>query len=429
MKMKIFFSLFVIFFISACSNKLLDNYIETYNSNLEYGNINKDGEVINKVRNINIKTLNVGLFLPLSGKLEYIGNSLLNSAELSIFDNNKNNLFLNVYDTKGTTFGAIDAMNNAIKDGVDVIIGPLLSEETRAISDLAEKNDIIVFSLSNDQKLKNTTNVFVSGSILEQEIELLLSTLINNSITNFVAYLPNNAYGSLVNDILKEKLKAKDANLIKVDFYNATGEDQMFDNKLVSLVNSYKASEEYLAKYEENKANGKATEFLVNDEDKIKPQVLFIADGGNVAEKVGLSLYKFKEKLDNPNIQLAGLSKLEGDKNVMENPYLDKIIFVGSDSEKYKEFEDKYYKVYKAYPTKVASIVYDLVNTVDNFFKKQNGVFAIDKEELLYPFGYNGIDGKFRFLPNGLVERNMFILQNQNKQKVLIDTNQEFLNY
>lgn len=428
--MKIFFSLLIIFFISACNNKSLDKYIETYNSNLEYGNINQDGEASGRLsRNNNSKMLNVGLFLPLSGKLEYIGNSLLNSAELSIFDNNKNNLLINVYDTKGTTFGATDAMNEAIKDGVDVIIGPLLSEETRAIDELAAKNDIVVFSLSNDQELKNSTNIFVSGSILGQEIELLISTLINNSITNFVAYLPNNTYGSLVNDILKEKLKAKDANLIKVDFYNSTEDDKMFDTKLIELINSYKASAEYLTKYEENKANGKANGFLVNDEDKIKPQVLFIADGANVAEKIGISLYKFKEKLDNPDIQLAGLSKLDGDRGVMENPYLDKIIFVGSDYEKYGEFENKYYKVYKAYPTKVASIVYDLINTIDGFFKKQDGIFVVNKKELLYPFGYNGIDGKFRFLPNGLVERNMFILQNQNKQKVLIDTNQEFLNY
>ena len=41
--------------------------------------------------------------------------------------------------------------------------------------------------------------------------------------------------------------------------------------------------------------------------------------------------------------------------------------------------------------------------------------YIINKKELLDPRGFDGIDGRYRFLPNGIVERKMFVLQLQNK--------------
>ena len=433
MKIKFIFTLFLCLLFTSCSNSGLDKYVESYNNNLKYGNIENYNPVIEKIdKKEKSNTLKVGLFLPLSGSAQIVGESLLNSAELSMFKNKKNNMTLFVYDTKGTTFGAVDAMNQAIKDKIDVIIGPLLYSETKAIADLAVKNNILVFSLSSEEKLKQTDNIFVAGSIPEQEIELLTSTLIDNSMTNFIAYLPNNSYGSYINDILKNKLKSKDANLIKVDFYNKNDNEKLFDNKLLNLLNSYKVSQEYLDRYEEQKqdtTNPKNKEFIVNDEDKIRPQVLFLAEGAKVAENVGMSIYKYKEKLDVKNIQLAGMTKLEGERSVLQNPYLDGIIYIGSDIEKYNAFEREYLNTYNTTPIKISSIVYDLLNVLDKFFEKEDGVYVVNKEKLLYPLGYDGIDGRFRFLPNGLIERNMFVLQVQNKKKVLIQTNQEFLNY
>lgn len=430
MKMKYIFILFILFLFNGCENSNMTKYIESYNSDLQYGNINElednsDRKIV--INNVGVK-LKVALFVPLSGPAQIVGESILNAAELSLFQNKKNNIVMMIYDTKGTTFGAVEAMNQAVKDGINVIIGPLLYSETKAISEIAIKNNIIVFSLSNEEKLKNIDNIFVAGSIPEQEIELLTSTLINNEMTNFIAYLPNNSFGSYINDVLKNKLKAKEANLIKVDFYNK--EDKAFDAKLLSLMNSYKITQEALDKYKEKKANKNEVkkDFIISDEDKLKPQVLFLAEGGKVVENIGMSIYKNRNALQN-QMQLTGMTKLEGDVDVLKNPYLDGIIYVGSNIEKYNEFEKLYNQQFNMNPIKISTIVVDLISVLDQFYVEKSGVYYLDKEKLLYPFGYEGIDGRFRFLPNGLIERNMFILQIQNKQKVLINTNQEFLNY
>lgn len=419
-------------FLVSCSNMKMNNYVKSYEQNAEYGDIEsyKQLNIDKKIKNLNLEQkLRVGVLLPLSGEAKTLGESLLNAIQLSMFENNKNNILLKIYDTKGTDFGAVEAMNNAIEDGIDTIVGPLFYAETKAISEIARKHNIVIFSLSNEQKLMNTDSVFVTGSIIEQEIDILLNNLIKNGKTNFVAFLPNNVFGSTVNDILKRKLKGKDAYLINTEFY--TQSTELFETKLLNLLKSYRVSEEFLHDYEQKKANsqmtGEKVEYIAKEEDKIYPDVLFIVDGEKIAQNIGMVLYK-NPKIAS-NIQLAATSKIDNAKNLEKNVYLDNLIFVGSNPEKFDDFSKKYYETYSVPALKISTIAYDLISDIDKFYVKKDGKYLINKTKLLNPYGYDSIDGKFRFLPNGLVERNYYILQLKNKQKTLISDSEDFLNY
>ena len=243
---------FIINFLVALSILSSCKYIQNHDEKINYVHDSESKSLIINKKNTNISNkLRIGLLLPLSGQAKNIGESLLNSAQLAIFKNNKNDILLEVFDTKGTDFGAIDAMNKAIKSGVDTIVGPLFYTETKAITKIAEKNNVLVFSLSNDQKLMNNENILVSGSIPEQEIEFLLNNLISQEKTNFIAFLPNNSNGSEINRILQNKLRDKNAYLIKSEFYTAN--DPSFDSKLYNLLNSYRVSDEFIEEYTQKK--------------------------------------------------------------------------------------------------------------------------------------------------------------------------------
>ncbi|MDR1495137.1 MAG: hypothetical protein LBI29_03860, partial [Rickettsiales bacterium] len=129
------------------------------------------------------------------------------------------------------------------------------------------------------------------------------------------------------------------------------------------------------------------------------------------------------------DIQLIGTSKLDGNDNTLKNPYLDETIFIGANPEKYEKYADSHNKIYRYRPLKITSIVYDLVKIMDMVYERKDGVYRPDKYALLSPMGFDGIDGKFRFLPSGLVERKLYVLQFKNGEKIVLDTNQEFLNY
>ena len=428
MKKKIFLFFTFLILLTSCSRNL--DYFTGNGGVYEGDSDYYTDELVNEYTNLAEDKLRIAILVPLSGKVKAVGESIVNSAQMSIFDNNKRNVVLKIYDTKGTTFGAVEALNSAIKDGIDVVVGPLFSEETKAIKNIIKNNNLISFSLSNDEELKNIDNVFVTGSIPEQEIQTLISYMMDNDFYNYVALMPNSSHGALMNKILRNTILNKDGLLIKTDYYEPNEKNMLL--KINDLVNFYEVPQTIFEDYEKKKLENKLLgleepELIIQEEEKIYPQALFIPDGGSKAEEIANLLF-INQKNDR-YIQLIGTSKLDGDINVQSNPYMDKVIFVGSNPEKYQKFYDDYLKIYRKEPVKITSMVYDLINVIDKFYEKFEDGYVVNKRVLLDPNGFDGIDGKFRFLPNGLVDRHLYVIQMQNKSKVVIGTNQEFLNY
>ncbi len=390
-----------------------------------------ENDIVNNYRRYRSDKLKVALLVPLSGPIKPVGESILNVAQMSIFYNKKKNMTLMVYDTNGTTFGAVKAMKKAIKDGIDVVIGPLFMSETKAIQNLAKNNGILIFSLSNEQELLNSDNIFVTGYIIEQEIQTLITYMMENDTYNYVALMPNTSFGATINKVLREIITGKDGLLIKTDFYEHNDKNLM--RKINELVSFYEIPKTLYDNFEKKKLEQKLSgsqeelEFKISDDEKIYPHSIFIAEGGKNAEQIANLLFVIQK--GDKKIQLIGTTKLDGDDNVLFNPYLNDTIFVGANPKKYEKFSKNYYEIYHSKPLKITSMVYDLVNILDDVYDRIDGVYIPNKTKLLNPYGFDGIDGRFRFLPNGLVERRLYVLQFKDGEKIVLDTNQEFLNY
>lgn len=428
MKKSIFLFIISVFLFSCSRN--LSYFTET--SKIEQGTSSfYTDNIINEYTKVENNKLRVAVLVPLSGQVKTVGESIVNAIQMSLFENNKKNIVLKIYDTKGTTFGAVDAINKAIEDGVDTVIGPLFSAETKAIKNILRQNNLISFSLSNDEELRNIDNVFVTGSIPQQEIQTLISYMMENDFYNYVALMPNSTHGALMNRILRSTILNKDGLLIKTEYY--TQNENNLINKINGLVNFYEVPQTLYEDFEKKKLENKLLgiteelEFKIQEEEKIYPQALFIPDGGKQAEQIANLLFITQQ--NSRYIQLIGTTKLDGDESIINNPYFDKVIFIGANPSKYKKFRNSYVGLYKEEPVKITSMVYDLINIMDTIYTLENDSYIINKKELLDPRGFDGIDGRYRFLPNGIVERKMFVLQLQNKEKVVISTDQEFLNY
>ena len=84
------------------------------------------------------KKTKIALLLPLTGKYSNIGNELLNSAHLSLQENdNKKKIELVIFDSKGTEFGARKAIREIINQDIKIVIGPLFSTATESIIDIS----------------------------------------------------------------------------------------------------------------------------------------------------------------------------------------------------------------------------------------------------------------------------------------------------
>ena len=151
------------------------------------------------------KSEKIGLLLPLTGSRASLGKSLVNSVRVYT-DNVEKKIDFRVYDTRSTNIGAQESFKKALNDGINIYIGPIFSDETIAIKDLAENKDVLIYSLSTDQSIVSK-NILISGFSVEDEVSCILQKIKSEGNLRLGIIHNNDKYGNL--------LKKVTANLIK----------------------------------------------------------------------------------------------------------------------------------------------------------------------------------------------------------------------
>lgn len=420
--------LLILLFTTISCTTIIDN---KYNKNQEvkepYDSINVE-EIVEEQED----KLIVAILLPLSGSAEKVGNAMLQAAELALFNSNIDNIFLMPYDTKGTAFGAVDAINSAIRDGAGLILGPLFTQSTKAILDIAEMNNLLVLSFSDNQSLldRNHSNLYLMGLTPQQEIYRIISYLIDyQGAYGFSAMFPTDAYGNTVSQDFKDVIFRKDAKIVKTEFYSKN--DSNLQKKVDNLLNTNTFREEVYQKYEEDlqlaKTIGLANEveFTYTDEDKIYADALLIPDSGEELIKIGQYVNNYTG--DHKPV-LIGTSKWLNS-SLYNNSNFNNALFVAPDLDSYANFEKLYYNTYGVYPIRVSSLAYDAVKVaIESYAKAKN------QEDLRYAIenyqGFDGANGKFRFLSTGLLERRLTVIRIFNGTYEIVNYDTEpFLKY
>lgn len=141
----------------------------------------------------------------MTGSRASLGKSLVNSVRVYT-ENLEKKIDFRVYDTKSTNIGAQESFKKALNDGINIYIGPIFSDETIAIKDLAENKDVLIYSLSTDQSIVSK-NILISGFSVEDEVSCILQKIKSEGNLRLGIIHNNDKYGNL--------LKKATANLIK----------------------------------------------------------------------------------------------------------------------------------------------------------------------------------------------------------------------
>lgn len=368
-------------------------------------------ELLQYNRIVSSGKIRVGLLLPLSGNFEKIGENFLNAAQMAIVSSKNSKLVLLPFDTKGSVFGAIEAANNAVNRQVNVIIGPFSGAETKAVAKIAMDNGITVISLASEQSLTKQ-GVFVAGFTPQQEVEKIVSYAVSEGMNNFSAVLPTTQEGYAYSSILKDVVNRKDGKVVRVEFYRE--DEKSIKRTLQTVADAYAINDAVFEAYEnEDSPNAVIDEttgkpkFIVKEEDKIYADAIFIPEGGTRLNLLTSLLKGYST--GKHEYRILGSTKWDASFDTLNKYFLQDEWFPAPEPKIFGEFELDYYDVYGEYPIRWASIVYDLIKTF-NFIAKDKGVEGLTKEGLAKYSGFTGIDGSFRFLPDGTVERRFAVL-------------------
>ena len=113
--------------------------------------------------------------------------------------------------------------------------------------------------------------------------------------------------------------------------------------------------------------------------------------------------------IDPKRTQLLGTGLWE-DAQIFSNPALDGAWYAGPDSTGFRNFSARYRSRYGQDPVRTATLAYDAVALVAALVKTQ-GAQRFSEETLTNASGFTGIDGLFRFRPDGTNQRGLAVLR------------------
>ncbi len=318
-----------------------------------------------------------GLILPLSaaGNAGIAGQAMRNAAEMALAEFNTPNVQLLVEDDAGTPDGSRQGAQQALDAGAQIILGPLFAQSVTVVGQMARARNIPVIAFSTDANVA-ANGVYLLSFLPETDVERIVSFAVSSGKRSFAALIPDNPYGTVVEAAFKQSLARHNRPLVALERYP---HDQA----------------------------GMAAPIRSVAQAAVRADTLFIPDGGDAVPGVVQML--MADGVDVRRIQLLGTG-LWDDPRISANPTLSGGWYAAPDAAGYRSFADRYRARYKQDPVRTATLAYDAVALVAALVKTQ-GPQPFTPAILTNPSGFTGIDGLFRFRPDGTNERGLAVLR------------------
>jgi ABC-type branched-subunit amino acid transport system substrate-binding protein len=351
------------------------------------------------------------LLLPLSGPSAAIGEALLNAAEMALFDIADNKLVLQVYDTKGQPEETAAATTKAIAEGAQIILGPVFAADARAAGAAALPSGVNIVSFSTDPTIAGQ-NVFVIGFLVQEQVREIVNFARSQGHTRFAVLAPDSAYGQAAVEALKATVAAGGGQVSQVGVYTANGANI---DAIAKQITNFEQRKRALA-VEKAKLAGKSDPASAQAFKALSQQDTFgdvdfdailLPDQGTRLTRAATQLAYYD--VDTSKVQMLG-TLLWNTPNLGQEPAMIGGMYPAPSPEGNRQFTARYKELYgKTAPT-IASHGYDVV-ALAAALARTGMAQPFSVQTLTSPAGFAGVDGIFRFRPDGQADRSFAIMQ------------------
>ncbi|MDR1476883.1 MAG: penicillin-binding protein activator [Rickettsiales bacterium] len=353
-----------------------------------------------------------------------------NAAMLAMFNVRSDRVILQFYDSKGTSDGARAAARAAASEGASVVVGPLFADEVRGVRQASV--GVSAISFTTDQGALGS-GIFSIGFLLEQQISRIVEYAVASGRSRFALVLPKSDTGDFIRGAFKRYADRFGGEIVAEESYRKdTAVEAVRDvsgferrsreyaqyvedvKKRLEYLRALRDSspDEYSAAYDaEQYASSDAELAALEKLDAELPKKTTVSDPDydaifvygddiNDAIMIGSTLMYYDVHPD--RIKFMGTAQLENSKVYGERAF--RGAWYPSVSTRYSpQFESAYKRYFGATPGRIASLAYDAVALAATI----GGKGSIESFDILNPNGWTGINGIFRFRPDGRSERNI----------------------
>ena len=323
--------------------------------------------------------IRVGLILPLSaqGNAGVAAQSMKNAAEMALAEFKQPNVSLLVQDDGGTPQGAANAAQQAIAQGAEIIVGPLFAQSVTAVGQVARQRGIPVIAFSTDASVA-ARGVYLLSFLPESDVRRVVDYAVSRGKRSFAALLPDNAYGTVVEAAFQQEVARRGGRVLALEKYPVDpGRMSEAIRRVAQAANRVDAI------------------FIPDDP----------ATAARVAEQLAAAHVNLKR------VQLLGTGLWGGDgAQAASDKNLDGGWYPAPEAAGYRSFVQRYRARYNQEPVRTATLSYDAVALVAALVKTQ-GTQRFTDQVLTNSSGFAGIDGVFRFRPDGTNDRGLAVLK------------------
>jgi ABC-type branched-subunit amino acid transport system substrate-binding protein len=274
-----------------------------------------------------------------------------------------------------------------VREGAELIIGPLFAVEVAAAAPIARAANIPVVALSTDRSVAGN-GVYLLSFLAGRDVPRIVSYAMAQGKRSFAVLVPQTPYGRL--------------------------------------------AEESFAQAVTRGGGGAAVRatFPPNDSSAIASAVRQVGDALKTGQKIDAvflpaapeDLQVMSPLLSAHNIagrvQLVGTGQWDYPGIDRERPLVGGW-YAAPDPKGWTNFTANYVKTYGSTPPRIASLGYDAVSLAVTLSQNPPGQ-RYTPSQLTRPSGFSGVDGLFRLLPDGTSERGLAILEvRENGPRVL----------
>lgn len=323
----------------------------------------------------------VGVLLPFSHSSSGTraqATGLLTAIEMALFEQNDSRVVLLPKDTGGDARTTAKATEELIDEGVDVIIGPLFAENVRMAASLTRIYNIPVIAFSNDREAARS-GAYLMSFPPEEEVRRIVDYTILNGVNRFAFMGPNTDYARRVQSALSFEASRRGGAVIGSEFFDPSNDAPVDEAQRLAA---------------------RIKQVLDGGANKV---AIVMPDKGTRLRAVAPLMPYYGVNL--LRLQYVGTSVWD-DPTIWREPVLENATFAAPSPSDIRIFNDSYKRNFAREPSSLASLGYDAAALAISFLS--DGV--VEDAELRDPDGFRGVNGLFRFRPDGTIERGLSVL-------------------
>jgi ABC-type branched-subunit amino acid transport system substrate-binding protein len=328
--------------------------------------------------NPNRVPVRIGMLLPFSNgspATRALAGAMMKAAELALFDAGNPDVLLITADEGSNPEASAEAARSLLAQGAEIIVGPLFAQAAEAVGPVARDRGVPVISFSTDRKVAGN-GVYLLSFLPEGEVHRVIAYTATLGHTKFAGLVPQNAYGDRVGNYFQDDVKSAGGTVTDIEKYAPTAE-----------------------------GIGAPAHAVANS----KPDTILIAQGGSLLRELASTLAAAGVNVE--QVKLLGTG-LWDDQTTSKDPLLAGGLFAAPSPDANLAFETKYHNVYGLNPPELASLAYDAVSLV-TLLSNGTPYKRFTAQALTDPNGFGGVDGIFRFHPDGTSERGLAVMEIQ----------------